>query len=474
MTHYLNMQDIIPPKNSEEKKSLLQTVGEGSAISFVGNLLLKLGTVASSIILLRYVSVSDYGLWQILLSVVSFASLITLPSFETLMIADLSSELGKKREDVYKAIFKQSFFLLLALGFLAGTGLFLAAPVVSRFSGLDITFLLRILALQFFLAPLQRSYFLAFYSHLKYGLVHGAKITQRGGYLALLAMFILWKDMGITGIVLAHTLSILVSIAFFFPSFFKIARRLMAVREDARYSLWRTFRAHGKWALVGDYFDDIAGSARPWIIGYFLGLEGLAVVTVAMNIYGEMVTLFPLNQIFGPLIPREMEERRERMPFILERSIKYSFWFYALSGVAAFFAVPPLVSIIFPQYVSSMPLFRVLLFALLPLPFSVVMYHAFYALKAQKILFIASSGVKLSMAFFLLPFFVRVFRLWGVAAELIVHAGVLAIVRYRFLRGIYPAFRIRFRNLFFVDRNDMMLLARIWSAWKEHTYSEKI
>lgn len=449
-------------------------MGEGSAISFVGNLLLKLGTVASSIILLRYVSVSDYGLWQILLSVVSFASLATLPSFESLMIADLSLELGKKREDVYKAIFKQSFILLSVLGAMAGMGLFFAAPFISRFSGLDISFLLRILAFQFFLAPLQRSYFLAFYSHLKYGLVHGAKITHRGGYLILLAVFVFWKNMGITGIVLAHTLSILVSIAFFFPSFFKITRHLFTITEDSGYSLWRTFRAHGKWALIGDYFDDIAGSVRPWIIGYFLGLEGLAIVTVAMNLYGEMVTLLPLNQILGPLIPREAEERKSRLPFILERSIKYSFWFYLLSGAVAFFAVPPLVSIIFPQYVSSMPLFRILLFALLPLPFSVVMYHAFYALKAQKTLFIASSGIKLGMAFFLLPFFVRIFRLWGIAAELIVHAGVLAIARYRFLRNIYPVFRIRFRNLFFADRDDIMLLARIWSAWKEHAYSKKI
>lgn len=473
MIYFLNMQDIISPKMSEEKKSLLQTVGEGSAISFVGNLLLKFGTVASSIILLRYVSVSDYGLWQILLSVVSFASLATLPSFETLMIADLSSELGKKHEGVYKAIFKQSFFLLLALGFLAGTGLFLAAPSVSRFSGLDITFLLRILAFQFFLAPLQRIYFLAFYSHLKYGLVHGAKITHRGGYLLLLLFFVLWRNMGITGVVLAHTLSIVASLAFFFPSFFKIARRLFIIHEDGRYSLWQTFRAHGKWALVGDYFDDVAGAARPWIIGYFLGLEGLAVATVALNLYGEMVTLLPLNQIFGPLIPREMAERKERMPFILERSMKYSFWFYVFSGIAAFFAVPPLVAAVFPNYMVSMPLFRVLLAALLPLPFSVVMYHAFYALQAQKTLFAASSGVKFGMTVGGLPFFLKAFRLWGVAAELIMHAALLAAVRYYFLRKVYPAFRLHFPSLFFIDRDDMMLLARIWSAFRVKVFSSR-
>ncbi|MDO8600502.1 MAG: oligosaccharide flippase family protein, partial [bacterium] len=211
------IDSINPQPAPAPQKSLLQTVGEGSAISFVGNLLLKFGTLASSIILLRYVSIHDYGLWQILLSIVSFANLVTLPSFESLMIADLSSELGRKREDVYKAIFKQSFKLLFALGIVAGAGLFFAAPVISRFTGLPITGLLRILSFNFLLAPLQRSYFLAFYSNLKYGLVHGTKVVHRGGYLALLVIFVLWQDWGITGIVLSHTLSILVSLIFFFP-----------------------------------------------------------------------------------------------------------------------------------------------------------------------------------------------------------------------------------------------------------------
>jgi O-antigen/teichoic acid export membrane protein len=456
------MQDIIPPKISETKKSLLQTVGEGSAISFFGNLALKFGTIASSIILLRYISVSDYGLWQILLSVVGFATLFTLPSLETLLIADLSSELGRKREDIYKAIFKQSSLLIFVLGAIGGVGLFFAAPLISYITGLEITLLLRILSASFILNPLQRSYFLAFYSHLRYGLVHGTKIVHRGGYIILLVFFVLWLDMGITGIVLAHTLSVLFSLLFFFPFFLKICVSLKNIPQDIHYSLWRTFRTHGKWALVGDYFDDIAGSVRPWILGYFLGLEGLAVVTVAMNLYGEMVTVIPLNQILGPLIPREMEERKERMPFILERSIKYLFWFYAAAGVTAFFAAPPLVAVIFPQYVASMPLFRVLLPTLLILPFSMVFYYTFYALKAQKSLFLASSGVKLTFSFFALPLFVWIFRAHGVAVELISHSLTLAYARYAFLKKIYPEFMLRPRHLFLWDSDDRMLMKRVF------------
>ncbi len=448
------------PDGDAASTPLLKTIGEGSIIFAVGNIILKVVAVLSTILVLRYISVYDYGIWKLASSILGVAAFFTLVGAENVLLADLSRELGRRREDIYRALFGQSLRVLFFLGCAVSVGLFFAAPLISAAAGLELTMPLRVLAFFFILSGINRAYFLAFYSHLKYVHVQGMKIIARAAYVALLAIFIFYFDAGLMSIVYAYVLSYVVQLAVFAPSFLNTVAYLKAYEPDARVALLDIFKRHGKWALFTNYVEDLVGAARPWIIGYFLGVEAVAIISIAMTILGEVINAVPLSQALSPVMPREVDEK-ERFKFLFGRGLKYSVWFYVLLAFAAYFAAPPAVALLFPNYNASVPLFQMLLVALPAVPFSIFATQAFYALKSQRELFIATTSARSVMIPIVLPALVKFFGAAGAIAEYIATSYMLAVSRVVALRRKFPELYPPLLSLIRFDATDAFLLKRI-------------
>lgn len=446
---------------AEEKKSLLRTIGEGGIISFSGNFLLKLTAIFSTIVVLRYLSVYEYGLWQLVLGILSLFSAVTLPSISDVFVADLSRELGRKREDIYKAIFGQISLLMIGLGILSATLLFFAAPLITKASGFSFDFILRVLSLYLIFDALQGIYVIAFYSHLRFFYYQSLKVVNRILYLILASALLIYFKMGILGVVYAYVFSSGISLIIYLPAFVSTVRYLINVPADINYSLWEMFRAHGKWAMIRDYAEGGLFSARPWIIGYFLGVEAVALVSLAFALFGELMTIIPLNQVLAPIIPREMEDKF-RFKKLIEKGIKYTMWLYLGMGLAAYFAMPYFVEFFFPKYVPSLPLFNILLLYMPAVPFLLMTERVFYAVKAQKELFISTILPKASSLLLAMPPLLKFFGIFGTAFEFLISNFMIAFARMRYIKSASGLIiRIAPLELFKLDSEDRLLLGRI-------------
>jgi O-antigen/teichoic acid export membrane protein len=435
-------------------------------ISFSGNFLLKLVAVFSTIIVLRYLSVYEYGLWQLALGILSLFSALTLPSISDVFVADLSRELGRRREDIYKAIFRQISLLMIGLGFLSATFLFFIAPLITEISGFSFTFILRLLSLYLIFYAIGGIYSTAFYSRLKFFQYQSFKVANRLIYLLLVLLLVVYFDLGLVGVVYAYTFSSLILLIIFMPSFIDVLRYSEGVSPDFHYSLWSMFRAHGKWAVVRDYAEGGLFSARPWIIGYFLGVEAVALVSLAFALFGELMTVIPLNQVLAPIIPREVEDKF-RFKKLIEKGIKYTMWLYLGMGIAAYFAMPYFVELFFPKYLPALTLFNILLLSIPAVPFLLMTERVFYAVKAQKELFISTIFPKVGGLFLILPPLLKLFGIFGTVYEFIVSNLLIAFTRMRYIKAVSGlSVKVSPVELFRFDAEDKLLLNRIISNIK--------
>lgn len=448
------------PKNNE--KSLLRIVGEGSAIATIGNILLKFAVVASTLVILRYVSIYDYGLWQLVLSVVSFLSLLVLAGAEDVFLADLSREIGDKNKAKSKSVIIAAGNLFIGLGLFTALILFLTAPLISLISNIELTTYLRIASLYFILQGAHRFYSLIFNAHLQFVQFQSIKIINRIAYLLLLLLFVLWADMKLLGVVYAYVLSLVPALIIFLPGIIKTLKYLHKVAADSVYSLRNTFIIHGKWALLMDYANNLLASVRPWMIGYFLGIDAVAIFAVSMSLLGEVMNFLPLRQIFAPIIPRYVDST-ERLKFLYQRVIKYSLLFYTFVGLFIFIFAPYAVKILFPQYVVSLPYFNILLLTLLALPFGVITMHIFYAFKQQKKLLLYTIIPK-GIALLILPLFIMQLGLYWVAIVQVSASLIVGVMSVYILRKTMPEIKISLKGLLIFDQDDKFLLKRVMGS----------
>jgi len=264
------------------------------------------------------------------------------------------------------------------------------------------------------------------------------------------------------GVVYAYVFSVFFSTIIFFPFCVRTLSYLKETVTDNTYSLWHTFRTYGKWALFTGYFNNLFGSTRPWIIGYFIGVEAVAVFAVAVTLFGEVMNILPLRQIFAPVIPRYVENK-EKFKFLYERTIKYSLWFYGIVGAGAYLVAPYFVGMLFPKYVSSLPFFNILLISLVALPFGVITMQTFYAMKAQKKLFV-STVIPKSIGILILPILLIPMGLYGAAFVQIGISFGVGYMRVRYLSKMVPELRFSLKKLVVFDQKDNFLLQRVVGA----------
>jgi len=318
------------------------------------------------------------------------------------------------------------------------------------------------LSVYFILMSVQRFYSLVFSAHWKFIQIQTTTIVNRVSYLLLLVLFILFLDKGLIGVVYAYVFSFIPSTIFLFIPCLKTLRYLKDVVMDSTYSLWSIFKEHGKWALFTDYFNNFFASVRPWIIGYFISVDAIAIFSVAMSLLGEIMGVVPLRQIFAPIIPRYIDDTK-RFQFLYQRVMKYSLWFYFSVGIFVFLVAPFFVKIFFPQYVASLPFLNILLISLIALPLGVITTHIFYALKIQKRLLI-STIIPRAAAIIFLPLLLNKFGLyWAAIVQVSASLGVGFVSVYS-LHKVMPNIKISLKELIKFDYDDSLLLRRIFGA----------
>ncbi len=429
-----------------------------------GNFFTKIIIVLTTVVVLRFVNVFDYGLWQLVLSVIGFFTILVLPGIEDLLINDVSTELGNNKANAGKQILKRSSIIIIILGIFSGIVLYFFAPYIALITKVNLTDILRVTAWYFPLHAVQRVYTLTFFSHQKFLLAQITTTLSRLSYLAVVVIGLFIWQVGVMSLAYAFVLSVLVSLIALFPWFLPSAISIFESESSDidNFSFWGMIRRHGKWTLANDYFNNFVSSIRPWIIGYFLGIEWVAIISVAVALFGEIATIFPLSTILAPIVPRHVGDK-DKFQRIFHKGIIYSVWFYTLIAICGFIASPYLISLLFPQYISSVLYFQIMLLALPLSPVVTIVTRIFFAVKNQKDLFLSGIIPRLSGTLIILPILSLFFGPIGVAIERVITATMLAKFKLKSLLKSGAVLPFSPKDFFTFNKDDKDFVRRIVS-----------
>ena len=441
------------------EKSLSRKIGEGFFWFGSNNIVLKAIGLASVFLILRRLSVYEYGVSELVFSVVSMMSLFLLPGLNDLILSEFGRERGQENLGAMKKLFFDYAKLGLILGIILWFILFFCADVISNHYGKNIANLFRISSFLFLIYVFKTIMKLVFNAYLKFFNLSVLNFFEEAAKLGFLALFFFYFNLGLSGLFLAHVSSQILAFFIFVPSFLKIYKDFSKVPIAEGVSLKQIIFRHGKWAVLTEYISSLGDNLRLWLIKFFLGTEMVGLFSVAQGLYSHTSALFPLNTVVKPIIPQYFHEK-EKFYKLIAKSIKYQFLGYFALAAIAFFLFPPIIAWLFPNYASSMFIFKRLLPTLLIISFGGIFTYVFYAIRAQK-RFTFNLIIRMFSILLFLPLFVYFFGPMGIIFEFILTALVFTWDRYCGLRKLLPDFRLSFRDFFSLDDMDRYFIKMI-------------
>ena len=447
----------MPPQSAQPP--LFVSAAKGFVAAFTGDILLKVLGLAATAVVLRELSPYQYGQWQLLLSVVVAFGAITVPGIASMLVADISREIGAGNIRRANSIAVRASVMFVGLSTLGALTLFVAAPHIRTVSGIDMVFLMRVLSLSIFALGIKQSYQMIMLSQLEFVYAQAMKTIDRLAYLAGIGGFVLFFDFGFHGVVFSYVLSTCTSVVVFAPYMLGLFMKEVSEQE---LDEWRPFIdavwVRGKWALGSDGVNALIGAAWPWIVGYFLSIELVGIISVTLLILGQIAAFVPVNYVLRAVLPRTVDET-ERMRDWLFRSMKISFWGHIIAGVAAFIACAILFPLFFPQYVASLVLLAALLITLPLRGLAVAASEWFFASALQKELFLITSIPK-ALTYALLPVSLWYGGLLGYVAWYILSSDVVLQARlYVVVKKLGSAPSLKF--LLKPDTTDLDIAQRV-------------
>jgi O-antigen/teichoic acid export membrane protein len=440
-------------------QELATTVGRGMFWTTGSTILLKFVALASVFLILSRLSVYEFGLTELVLSIIPILDFLLVPSITSVVSADMSVEKGAGNTHVLKAIYRSFFRLQFIMAIIAWAIVFFGANVISAFFHEEVVSLLQLVSFLFLLAPFRTAAQLLFSVYLKFFEQSLFSIIDDIGKLLFLVLFFFLFGMKAEGVLLAtiacQTLTILIMLFFFIPLYRK---ELQAIPEGD-FSIWHILFAHGKWNIIGNYVSTLAQNLVPWIIKILLGTEAVGLYSLAQGMYAQVTSLFPLNKVMTTIIPQYLQDRRHFFR-IAQKAIKYQLLGYVFTALFAYIVLPPVISLLFPKYIPSLGLFRILLIGLIPVAFNSIFALLYYSLKAQRDLFFASvyKGI---LTIIFIPVGIKLFGIWGIPLADITVFFVYTFERYRRIKKLLPGFSIELASFVKIEEDDRLIIGNI-------------
>lgn len=439
-------------------KSLVRTIGEGTLWTTGSTIILKVVGLATIFLTLHRLSVYEYGLVQLVLSVLPLFSIFLLPGMSNVVVADMGVAKGTGALGEMRRIFSQYFVLQATLAFCAWAIVFFGADIIANFYAGQASSLLKIISFSFLIAPFRSSIQVALRVHLQFFQLSLYTVVEECLKLALIGVFFFVFHISVPGVLLALIFAELFTVFIMAGSFLNVYRGFSHAPVSKKEPFWGLLYFHGKWSVFSSYLNSFGQNVRLWIIKFILGTEAVGIFSVAAGMLSHTSSFIPISGILAPIIPQFVAQK-ERFYRLVVKGIKYQLFGSVAVGVVAFFLFPVIIEMLFPNYAPSMPLFQAMLITLIPMSFGTVT-SAFYALKAQKSLFY-SMVMKTVLIVVLAPVFLYLFGLPGIAYEFFLTLSLFAIERLIVLKKLLPGLRVRMGDIISFDQDDRMLVARI-------------
>tara|TARA_B100001989_G_C24541195_1_gene467658 strand:+ start:1019 stop:2371 length:1353 start_codon:yes stop_codon:yes gene_type:complete len=441
--------------------TVAKKVGEGTVWMSVSAILIKVISIAYAIVVLSYLTVFEYGLVELAISIPPMMGLLSLAGLDPVIIADLGTY---KRDDDKKSAGKllSSYILLrFVLSVIASIGLLIVSLYFMDSFSEPVRNMVSILSLSFLMSPFRSLVNLSCNVLHKFWQLSLFSFLEEALKLALVAFFLIKVDLGPVGIIVAYVLSEAIVTILFLPVALGLLKEFRGFYRWSSQPLF-ALKTHAIWSILQASLHSFSQNLRPWIIQFFLGVPAVGIYGLAFGMFQHVSTLFPLWKVVTPIIPSYSNDRL-RLAKLINSTIKYQALILVFNSVAAFIFIPVLINNFFPDYESAYPLFVLMTLALLPGSFSRVFVSAFHALRLQKNLF--TSGIFfLGMIVVVLPLTISLFGLYGIAVEFFITLTIYAFGRYRVLKNSVEGYQFSFRDMLTVTETDRLIIDKVWHA----------
>lgn len=441
-------------------RGILAALGSDVAQKFFG--------VVATLIILAVLSPYDYGLWQLGLSVLIAFDVILFPSVASMLIADVSREIGSRAFGKAGSIVRAVVPLSIVLGALGALAMGVTAPFVSAYSGIDLTLFLQVMALALIAEGFSQGYQVVLQGTLS--LVHAQilKVLKRASYVAGIIFFVFFAKFGLMGLAYAYVSSIFIPLIFYAPIVIPRYQRLIAQHEGSWLPFFEAGFERGRWLVGADLIGASVGALTPWIIGYYLSVAEIGYISLATMLLGQAASLAPVSFILRSILPRTLTAEGRTRAW-LTRSMKYAVWSQLCSGILVVGAAALIIPFLYPQYSVVVPLTAAFILALPVRVVGTVAAEWFYAARRQRALFLVSNLPKIVLLS-ILPIFLWGFGLLGFVLHYLLSSDILTFLRLR-LVGREEGGRILLREIVVPDKEDATIFWRILDAVRSIRYT---
>jgi O-antigen/teichoic acid export membrane protein len=438
--------------------SVVKTVGTGLAWNTTAMLVGKIIVFVNVFLILQHLTVYEYGLSELVLSVISTVGIFLLPGLSSAIIADLGAERARGEYGRMKALFLQfvSFNVLLAC--IAWALLFFGSDTAAAWAGNPtIGYLLKFASFQLLTSPFRTVSTMLAAVELRYADQSLYGTFEEIFKLGNLALFFLVLHRGIDGLLLSIVCSQALTILLYAPRTLSAARIFYGAETQESYEFWNILRRHRKWSIASTYVGQLGQTLQIWLIRAVLGTEAVGLYAFASGIFSQISSLSPLSTVLAPLLPRYVDNR-EMFARYIKSSVKAQALF-TVASIAISIVGLPVLAWIFPKYIPAIPIVFIMLIGLIPNGNAFIYTAAFNALKEQYQYFQSSVFKTLLILVVTWPsvhFFGTLGM--GISYDLLLIGSV--IERSKRLKRLLPEFNLTIREFFQVDPYERELLLK--------------
>jgi O-antigen/teichoic acid export membrane protein len=371
-----------------KNKPLLPLFIKGEVSQRFFNLLSNGIGFINSYFIITYLSVYQFGLYQLVLSFISILSTFDLDLFDGVISVDMRRHFNTGKDGLAKRLFREAVFLRIGIALVLVAIVFLLSGVISDHYGSDISLFVKIASFLLIIKAFQSVLDIFFQAVLSFS-IYSLALIREFIKLFFIVGLVLLNSLTITSVIACAVITEFLALVFF-SSFFFVKKyrntfgKIKMGNEDYGHPVKNILKDYGAIFLVRYSVSRILKNMNPWIVKFFLNVEAVAFYVLAVNLISFANSLIPMVGIQSVLALKADE--RENMGHIVKRAIKYTFWIGLVFLFGAIFIVPYIAALIFPKYVSAMPVFKVMAIALPLFGAFKVLKSSLFVLREQRIL----------------------------------------------------------------------------------------
>src|SRR3989344_1318793 len=432
------------------------TKGEifGSGVWYGASTIFMRGVAAlNTFVIIYFLTLYEYGVFKLILSLVGIFQVFVLSGLDGVVRNEIAHYL---KDSEQKKAAKLFFEFLLIKGILAIlVWVLLVVLIKTYFSAIYDSNFINILMLASLSVPLN---FLSDVFSLLYRSIGAIKLTSKINSsvevvkLGILSL-VFWKlSPGIGSVIIVIIISQLIS----HMVYILFARKDLLSWWRGRggekgFLVWRIVKDYGKWSFATNVLASLVSNSRNYIIKFMISTEAVAVWNLALSMMSLLYSLVPSDNILNTFLPYKV--KLDDLKASYYRSyVKYLTVTYALLMVLGWVGATVVISLFFPAYRPSLPIFYIMSLVLAMSGVNDFVVAYLYTLRHQKVIFYRTLQ-KSILTVTLMFIFVKLFGLVGLGIEHLLTTFSLVIFSYVSLVKIYPELKLKWKDFYF-SRDD--------------------